>query len=286
MLGGGSASGKSSAVPLLTEMGYIPANSTHIDPDEVMGMLPGYQAAVAQRDPCAATTYHEVSSTYAKRLLDDALALRYHIVYDGTMSSYNSSVASINKGLQKGYRVAMAGVFCPTAEAAHRSIVRANATGRYVPLSIIFSSHHGYAQNFMPYASLLNASYLFDTTTPAGGQGTQPLRTVFRTLASGSPTFEINWSSLSRLVDEARLTMDDLQASLSPADEAAYKSLAARCGLPPDGTPLPFPAWAWVIIVVGVALLCASATFLGGCLVGCRWKRHPGTTESPSAPLL
>jgi len=79
MMGGGTASGKSSAVKPLQALGFIPVNATHIDPDDVMGMLSGYQAAVRAGDKCAANNFHSMSSKYAKQLFDEALSLSFQV---------------------------------------------------------------------------------------------------------------------------------------------------------------------------------------------------------------
>jgi len=54
------------------------------------------------------------------------------------MQTAETAIALVTQARAHGYKVVMAGVFCPAAEAASRSWRRAAETGRYVPLGVIY----------------------------------------------------------------------------------------------------------------------------------------------------
>lgn len=132
MLGGGPASGKSSAVRAgLFEVGS-PETSVTIDPDGLKAKLPGYREMAAESDE-AAGYYHEESSALAKSEYSEALDSGYNALYDGTGDGSPKSVRKkIQQARDAGYAVEGRYVTVDTEEAIRRNQARYdNAKKKY-----------------------------------------------------------------------------------------------------------------------------------------------------------
>ena len=124
MMGGGAASGKSSAL----DSGLIPKfdESHHItvDPDDIKKRLPGY-ADLAKQTPDAAAVYHEESSALAKRLYKIALDRGINVTYDGTGNNSPGSVMKkVDQAREKGYKVEAVYMTLSIGEALKRNQAR------------------------------------------------------------------------------------------------------------------------------------------------------------------
>lgn len=234
MMGGGTSSGKSTVIPKLPA-GILPANGTYvnIDPDAIMAEIDGYIKAKAAKNRCAASIYHGESSTYAKQLFTDALAQKYHILYDSTMHSVNSTMKRANAAVNVGYSLNMVGVTVDAATAAVRAASRANATMRWVPLDVIAESHEGFSDSFMSYPEHFTHSMLYDNDL------SDPLVVLDDTDDTAD---KIVWSLFDSFNKKSEITYQSLREQL-PADvRSVYDDLDRECGSGPAPVPTPSPA--------------------------------------------
>lgn len=144
MLGGGPASGKSSVMnPDTSKDKY----AVTVDPDAIKHMLPGFKE-MAEKDPNAASFYHEESSALAKRFSEVAYKENYNVIYDGTGDGSTGSVAKkINAARANGYRVEAKYVSIDTEEAVRRNqkryddAVAKGETPRLPPVDMVIATH-------------------------------------------------------------------------------------------------------------------------------------------------
>lgn len=158
-LGGGPASGKST-------LGGGPAGAVPIDPDEIKGRLPEYQAGVKSGDPGAAAFAHEESSKIAKGVQAAAIGHGLDFTLDGTGdNSYEKMRGKIAAAKQAGYSVSGKYVTVDTDEAVRRAMARAEKTGRMVPETTIREIHAAVSATFakLMEAGDLDAAELWDT---------------------------------------------------------------------------------------------------------------------------
>jgi predicted ABC-type ATPase len=163
VLGGGSASGKSTAL----EGGVfdVPANSATIDADAIKGMLPEYQDMTASKDPNAAMYSHEESSYLAARATAAAYDRGVNLVLDGTGdTSVEKITGKIDEARANGYIVNGAYVTVPTETAVERSNARGERTGRVVPEAVIRDIHASVSEIFPKITGKFDSVKLVDTS--------------------------------------------------------------------------------------------------------------------------
>lgn len=229
MMGGGSGAGKTTIRAVLDAAGLLPKNRTEIDPDFIMAELTDYKKKQAAGDLCAAGEFHDQASDYAEILFNEAIAARYHVLYDGTMKTAFSSLKRIQRGVDANYSVVMAAVSCDTTEAVKRVYNRAVATNRWVPMSVIYSSHTGFSQSFMTYPPHMNRSLLYDNNNNGSAL-------VLNTSANAAEA--VQWDLFASFDHKELLTPQQLIDSLSPNITAAFTAFEAKCG---GGFPAPTP---------------------------------------------
>lgn len=160
-LGGGAASGKSTAI---ANSGInISEKHAVINPDDVKTKLPEYKEKSPQD---AARFTHEESSYLGKRIQAAAIERKVDIVNDGVG---DTSAASMNKKIdaakKAGYKVSGAYVTVPTDVAWQRSQARAEKSGRHVPEDVLRSAHAGVSRTFPEIMNNFDSVDLFDNTT-------------------------------------------------------------------------------------------------------------------------
>lgn len=149
-MGGGPASGKSSAFEsgLLEEPSR--SSTVHIDADAIKGQLPEYVAMAKTGDPSLAGFAHEESSDLSKRMLREARERGVDVFLDGTGDSSIASLTKKVKPLQDaGYKVNGNYLTLPTdlsvKLAAERGMtpldIPGAKIGRIVPESIVRTTH-------------------------------------------------------------------------------------------------------------------------------------------------
>jgi hypothetical protein len=183
-MGGGPASGKSSALKLEENADVMPEDAVLIDPDEIKGLIPEYRAMVAGGDRYAASGAHEESSFIAAELLRRAREQGLNVVMDGTGDSglekterdqYGTVpkfVGKIIDARDAGYNARVFYVNAPTQNAEVRATKRAMRSGRWVPGKEIRSQHKHVSRNAaivqdmaQQYPDLIQEMRGFDTTT-------------------------------------------------------------------------------------------------------------------------
>ncbi len=169
MLGGGSASGKSTMVREGAVV--LPDNAVHVDPDEIKSEIPEYGAMVQGRDLLAAPFVHEESSDVSKQLIRRGLESSFDLVLDTTGdSSIEKLRGKIRKWRESGHRIVANYATVPTEVAIERANARAAKTGRFVDADVIRTIHAGVSQ-IIPQAiseGLFDEFRLFDTSSKPG----------------------------------------------------------------------------------------------------------------------
>lgn len=135
MMGGGPASGKSSA--LRSGKVQLPEDHVKIDSDSIKEQLPEYHQLIDEgyvgdrNNPetghlGSASYLHEESSHLAKVIQKQSLAAGQHVVLDGTGDNSVASVMKkVNEARQAGYKVHAEYATCSVNEAMRRNQVRA-----------------------------------------------------------------------------------------------------------------------------------------------------------------
>jgi predicted ABC-type ATPase len=139
ILGGGPASGKSSAV---TDH----ENTVHVDTDKIRAELPEYQEQVGINKAISAYT-HEEASEIAKMLTKAAAEGNRNVLLDGTGDGTISKLAERVTFLRsKGYRVVGKYTVLDPDIAMVRMLERGKLTGRYVPEDFLRDTHRAVAR--------------------------------------------------------------------------------------------------------------------------------------------
>lgn len=145
MLGGGTASGKSS----LVKSGKLnhPHKLAHIDSDGIKEQLPEYAAQIAAKDTTAAAYNHEESSDVSSMAVDQSLANKFDVLMDGTGdSSIEKLRDKVTKWKAAGHRVSADYCTVPTETAIKWANDRGAKTGRVVSESVLRGIHAGVSQ--------------------------------------------------------------------------------------------------------------------------------------------
>ena len=218
-MGGGTASGKSTALKLDENKDVQPEDAVLIDPDEIKGLLPEYGEMVERGERYAASAVHEESSALAKRLQVEAMRRGLNVIVDGTGDSQvdaddPESAGKLRKKVEafhgaqgdatpEGYDVSMFYVNAPTEIALVRATTRAMREGRWVPKPEIESIHRGVSQRWQrEVLAMIEEGVIID----ARGYQT-----------SGTPTRMFHLDENGKLVV---LEQDLYDAFLAKADEA------------------------------------------------------------------
>ena len=176
-LGGGAASGKSTAIEDGT-LGVPTADSglaVHIDPDALKEELPEYRDMARAKDSAAAEYVHEESSYLANSIAAIAREQGYNVVLDGVNSGMKVA-GKIEDYRADGYKVEGHYVTRPTEEAVlnnqgrfQRALDKLDAGvpdvyPRYVPADRVIAGHQEVSRNFEALAPLFDRATLTDMT--------------------------------------------------------------------------------------------------------------------------
>jgi len=177
MLGGGPASGKTSAIR--AGVVDVPASDSrkavYINADDVKERLPE-NGRMRNGDDAdffnAASFSHEESSMLAKAIQSVAIRNQQDVVLDGTGDSAISKLASkVEEARVKGYRVEGHYVTIPTETAVERSNERSlGESKRYVPVGTVRDTHSQVSGTFRQAL----AADLFDSVKLYDNSGSKP----------------------------------------------------------------------------------------------------------------
>ena len=145
IMGGGSASGKSTMRKATVDihMGKKGIKVGTVDADEIKSHLPEYESLKSSHPDDAARLVHEESSDITALAIDTLLRKGMNFVYDGTAKNKDKYQALVKEAKKRGFEVHLYVADCSLETAKKRSDARAKKEGRYVPHSIIESSHKG-----------------------------------------------------------------------------------------------------------------------------------------------
>jgi predicted ABC-type ATPase len=163
VMGGGPAAGKSTM--LKDSKVSIPSKekAVQVNPDDVKEKLPEWDRM--QGDTNRAAYTHEESSYISKRIQAAAFETKRDVVADGTGDSSVSSMSNkIKKARDANYKVVGNYATVPTSVAIDRANARGARTGRYVPESVIRSTHSGVSDVLPKIVNQFDEINLFDTT--------------------------------------------------------------------------------------------------------------------------
>jgi hypothetical protein len=186
MLGGGPASGKTSAVKAGIVTVPSKTEAVHINADDVKALLPENPRMSQSKNDgdffAAAAFAHEESSIIAKQIQSRAISNGQNIVLDGTGDSKIAKLAAkVESAVQKGYKVNGVYVTVPTDIAWGRAVKRAlGPEKRYVPESVVRETHRDVSNTFKAAVEgrLFDSVTLIDKSDPNGkailiGSGTK-----------------------------------------------------------------------------------------------------------------
>lgn len=164
LLGGGSASGKSSLVA--GTVPAIPDSIVRVDADQIKSMLPEY-AALSGKDSRAAAFAHNESAFMAKELASLAASRGYNTMLDGTGNGSEGGLAKkVNIAKKQGMRVVAVYATTDLQTAIARNRERAKTEGRMVPQSFLEYSHQQVSALFPRFVrnGSFDEAHLYDTT--------------------------------------------------------------------------------------------------------------------------
>lgn len=174
VMGGGPAAGKSSMlsagsvnVPAHGEEAGDSARAVLVNADEVKGQIPEYGEMIAGGNAKGAAGFaHEESSYVAKRIQAAAMEKGTDVVLDGTGDSSPTSMGGkISAARENGYRVVGNYATVPTQVAVDRAQARGERTGRFVPETVIRSTHSAVSRVFPEIAGQFDEVNLWDTSS-------------------------------------------------------------------------------------------------------------------------
>jgi hypothetical protein len=236
-LGGGTASGKTSAKPLMSKLGFISSNHVNIDADEILVNLIEWKGESIS-GMCAATVLHDRSSNLAKKFYQEAIDQKMNVVYSSTMSNYQSSIDK----LPTGYKRVLAGSFADLVTCATRGMERGKEFNRYVPLDAIIETNRGFSQNFVKYIPHFDLAFLFTMVE-------YEMKTV---------VFEAHvkdWKLFSQFLDIQHVTRDEVEAKLNPDILELYDRLDRHCFFRKVQKVHEFVFWYYMGFILILALI-------------------------------
>lgn len=191
MMGGGGASGKSSAI----DSGIVSVpnadaskgalKAVDVNPDSAKEQIPSYKAMQAAKDPRGADWHHEESSQIAALTAAAGLKGGKDIVVDGVAD--NGAAKTMGKTdtfrALGAKRVELHVVTCDIDTAKARNTARFKKTGRLVDEGALVAGHKGVSKNFPEYAK----SGKWDIVTVLD-TNTRPPTQIFKQSKGGKPT--------------------------------------------------------------------------------------------------
>lgn len=173
LMGGGSASGKSTII----RSGHVTLpdedSTVKIDCDEIKAILPEFRPLAKAGEPRSASFVHEESSDLGKAAMRRGFSGRYNVVLDGTGDgSMESLMKKIKAARAAGYRVVANYATVDTDEAVRRSMARAQKEPDrgIVPESVIRQNHAAVSAIFPEAvkAGMFDEARVYDTGVPGG----------------------------------------------------------------------------------------------------------------------
>lgn len=202
MMGGGAASGKSTAIKSGTvavpnsDRKQGPVKAVDVNPDSVKEQLPAYKNMVANKDLRAAGYTHEESAQIAALTAVAGLRSKRDIVVDGVAD--NGAAKTMGKTdtyrSHGAKRVELHVVTADIETARERNVTRSKKTGRLVEDHELVKGHKGVSANFNQYA----ASGKWDVVTLLDTNGSSTVK-AFEQRAGGKPKI-LNKAAFDRFI--------------------------------------------------------------------------------------
>jgi predicted ABC-type ATPase len=146
--------------------GLVDIDPNHVlaSGDDIKPLLPEYKNG----EPGSAAFVHEESSFLSKEIASKAAKGSYNVVMDGTGdNSIEALSKKVSSMVAKGQTTKGIYVTCDIDTAIARSAARAKATGRYMPESVLRSTHASVSKVFpeIVNAGLFDDLELYDTSS-------------------------------------------------------------------------------------------------------------------------
>jgi hypothetical protein len=269
-LGGGAASGKTTAVNALKESDWWRAHGNRavvVDADEFKRTDPLFFAA-GHRDGVKSDV-HSRSVAAAEELILRSVNARRDVVYDSTMmwepyivqtiemirlshlyvferGPGYSSGGAVEKYWVQGaaraeplvpYHVAINGVYADPVRAVPRALIREITTGRNMPVRTLVKSFRFFSRNFPTYVALVDEVVLYDNSKwVAFEKGERPSIVAFKNAVSGGANGDGTLQVQEAAVYERFLSL----AHLNPM-AVSVDTLFGDDVPPPSGSATPTP---------------------------------------------
>lgn len=162
MLGGGTASGKTTAIE--SGLADVPTGrkAVQVNADVIKANIRDTDG-ISKNDPRWAETTHAESSYVAKRVQAAAFERGQDAVLDGTGdNSVKAVLKKVDAAQEAGYTVKATYVTVPTQMAVDRSNARAAETGRVVPEDVLRETHAGVSRVLPQVATKFDSMTLID----------------------------------------------------------------------------------------------------------------------------
>ncbi|KAA0780084.1 zeta toxin family protein [Bacillus sp. BB56-3] len=165
LLGGGTASGKTSAGNFIIR-GYKEAGVSliKIDADEIKRLIPEYEKMSVFNPESAAFHVHDESSDIVDELLIRCIKNQKNFLYDGTMKNLNKYRTLIHNLINSGYKVSATIVDVPIEIAKEREHYRYKETNRKVPYDVLIESHTNVPKTFHILKDMVHEYIIYDAT--------------------------------------------------------------------------------------------------------------------------
>lgn len=163
---GGSASGKSSLLPIIHEQ--FGDQLALIDADSFKKDIPEFGHKLQFDRENAAIHAHVESSHLCQKTIEHCLKNNKSFVYDNTFSHGPSTQALIDHLKDRGYEVHIRYADLPVEEAQRREERRFRDEGRRVPREVLERLHHGAIETFSELAHSGHSVQVYNTNVAQG----------------------------------------------------------------------------------------------------------------------
>ncbi len=158
VLAGPMGTGKLNVLARLQAGGALPSEGVvRADADFIHPLIPEQQQLAALGDARANSVVHGEAAGIAIEALRRATEEGREILWNSMLST-DERVAELTKLRERGYRTVVVAVVAPI----EKSIERAGANGRYVPMRGLLESHQGFASRFEQIRQAADAVVLID----------------------------------------------------------------------------------------------------------------------------
>ncbi len=166
---GGTASGKTSAVDLITSQLFQKTGMSflRIDYDIIKRALPEYPLMLELKIKDAAKYVQSESIKIGGKLFKKAYKMGFNIIYEKTLDDARRASEDIRELKKKNYDIVIIGTHITEAEGQARAAQRYERAGRYIPPEIIQKLYSGVPKTLFEIRHRVDNIFLFDNRSPS-----------------------------------------------------------------------------------------------------------------------